>query len=273
MQRKGPSISQSLSFLLKIPGFMAKPKLCKFALLQEHKQITNTAKQSDIYSRANGSPRHAQPSQSCLGSLQGSRVTPLKGMAEFYQLTSLKHLCHTIKDLILHKRDDIQQIEQGSLGAWRYIRLKSQKLLGFYHWMVSEAGQRLSINFLLQNNTSALGYEAGYHLWNLFQSPKMGLLFRKHSCQKCALPHGLKHSFYWQANQLPAPQCGLRNHCPRIINGWMAVIYTISCLFLHTYPAFSPSPSSLFTDSTNTESKAPIVSRKTHSDSSIIVID
>lgn len=42
---------------------------------------------------------HRQPSRSCLGSLQGSRVIPLKGTAESYQPTSLKYLCHTVKGL------------------------------------------------------------------------------------------------------------------------------------------------------------------------------
>lgn len=85
---------------------------------------------------------------------------------------------------------------------WSKAALRLEGTLGWSIWncltptteMASEARQRLSINFLLQSNTSAPGHRQVITCKICASPLKRSLLFRMRSCQKCALPCGLKHT-------------------------------------------------------------------------------
>ena len=106
MQRKRHLASSPNHYLscwkLQVSGpNQAKPYIYEFGLYHFCfvTWAPQTAQGNKDWFWARLSWRHAQPSQSCLGSLQGSRVIPVKGKSEFYQPTSLQHLYHTVKGL------------------------------------------------------------------------------------------------------------------------------------------------------------------------------
>lgn len=150
--KKTPSIISRSFFLAKNarsagPNYIyANLAYIPFALSHEQEQLACKTGNKDDYSGLVWADRW-QPSQS-LESLLGNKVIPPKETSQFSCPTSLKHPCQSVRGLILHKRNDIQEKEKGTLEIYSYIRLKYVKFLGFYHWMASETRQRLSINFL-----------------------------------------------------------------------------------------------------------------------------
>lgn len=164
-----------------------------FVLSHEQELLACTTGNKDNYSRASLSWQDYNSLSPTWKACWGAVIPQKKHQSSTVPLP-WSILARPLWGLILHKRDDIPETEQGILEAWRYIMLKYVKLLGFYHWMDSEAKQRFSINFLLQSNISALGHRQVITCKICASPQKRSLLFRKHSCQKCAVPDGLQHT-------------------------------------------------------------------------------
>ena len=93
-----------------------------FALSCEQEQLAYLTGNRDNYSRASQSWQDDSPTwELTVEKEHQSSTVPLH-----YSI-----LARLLRCLIIHKSDDIQEIEQGSLEAWRCIRLKYVKLLDF----------------------------------------------------------------------------------------------------------------------------------------------